>query len=47
MFYSAAGKRSASVQPAQELIRRIRDALDVDIRLTIWESDRRAIEPVD
>ncbi len=46
-YYSAPGKKGASVGPARRLVERARSALGVDVRLTTWLPEQRTIEELD
>ena len=42
-FYHAPGKKSRSIAPAQELLRRAREAFDANATLAVWDADHRTI----
>jgi hypothetical protein len=44
-FYTARGKKRNAVAPACDLISRFRSELDVDLRLSVWDSAESAIRP--
>jgi hypothetical protein len=46
-FYSQPGQKANSVGAARMLVNTIRSETDVDIRLSVWDSQRRAIAAFD
>jgi hypothetical protein len=43
-FYTAAGRRSATVEPTLRLLAAIRDALEIHVQLATWREDCRQID---
>jgi hypothetical protein len=45
-FYTDRGQKKAAVAPAQKLLQRMRAESGLDMRLSEWDPERRAIEPL-